>query len=55
VIPDLLGADQPERRILRQSLRIVHILGSCQPTVDGLSQQVGTISGDLGRFRHMFY
>src|ERR1017187_2801038 len=39
-IPDLLGADQPERRILRQPLRIVHILVSCQATVDGLSQQI---------------
>src|ERR1019366_10383677 len=39
-LPDLLGADQPERRILRQPLRIVQIFVSCQPTVDGLSQQV---------------
>src|ERR1039457_5099542 len=39
-LPDLLGADQPEYRILRQSLRIVHIFVSCQATIDGLSQQV---------------
>src|ERR1039458_1424581 len=40
-IPDLLGADQPERRILREPLRIVQILVSCQATVDGLPQQIG--------------
>src|ERR1022692_929397 len=40
VIPYLLGADQPERRILRQPLRIVQILVSRQATVDGLSQQI---------------
>ena len=39
-LSDLLGADQPERRILRQPLRIVQILVSCQATVDGLSQQI---------------
>jgi hypothetical protein len=40
-IPDLLGADQAERRILRQPLRIVQIFVSCQATADGLSQQIG--------------
>src|ERR1022692_962651 len=41
VIPYLLRADQAERRILRQPLRIVQIFVSCQATVDGLSQQIG--------------
>src|ERR1700730_18537154 len=40
-IPDLLRADQPKRRILRQPLGVVHIFVSRQPTVDGLSQQIG--------------
>jgi hypothetical protein len=39
-LPDLLGADQAEGRILRQPLRVVHIFVSCQATVDGLSQRV---------------
>src|SRR5208283_1317911 len=40
-LPDFLRADQAERRILRQPLRIVQVLVSCQATVDGLSQQIG--------------
>ena len=35
------GPDQAERRILRrQPLGIVRIFVSCQPTINGLSQQI---------------
>ena len=39
-LPDLLRADQPERRILREPFRVVHVFVSRQSAVDGLPQQV---------------
>ena len=40
-LPDLLRPDQPERRIVAEALRIVHVLIAGQPAVDGLPDQVG--------------
>src|ERR1039458_1996082 len=39
-IPDLLRADQPERRIVGKLLGVVHVFVSCQSAIDGLPQQV---------------
>ena len=39
--PDLLGADQPERRILREPLGIVDIFIDCDVAVDGLTEEIG--------------
>jgi hypothetical protein len=41
MVPDLLGTDQPERRILREPLGIVHIFVFRQPAVNRLPDQVG--------------
>ena len=40
-IPDFLGTDQPEGRVLGEPLRVVDVLVTRQPTIDGLPQQVG--------------
>src|SRR6516162_6444477 len=40
-LPDLLRADQPERGILGEALRIVDILVARQATIDRLPDQVG--------------
>jgi hypothetical protein len=37
---NLLGTDQPKRRILREPLGVVHILIARDAAVDGLAQQV---------------
>jgi hypothetical protein len=39
-IPELLGTDQPERRILREPHGTVDILIACYPAIDPLAQQV---------------
>jgi len=39
-IPNLLGPDQPERRILREPLGVVDVLIACDAAVDRLAQQV---------------
>ena len=45
-LPELLRPDQPERRIVGEALRIVHVLVARQPPVHRLPDQVG--EGKLG-------